>query len=166
MLIAAYLILLAAGSTRGVGFGSPDGYIYDVQGTENAEVFNLKQNWFSIQGRRTAKVSRSSEMAGHFKPCSTKVLHCISGGPLNLIVPKIMVAGSWVHGKTECVTVVVSLNRISGRCISPTVETNYNFDAQRGLISYRRGIPHGNGGYRNDSVSLIRGQRGLFSPNP
>ena len=158
-------MLLAAGSTRGVGFGSPDGYIYDVQDTANSEVFNLKQNWFSIQGRRTAKVPGSSEFAGPIKPCSTKVFHCISGA-LNLMVPKIMVAGSWVHGKTECVTVVVSLNRISGRCISGTVETNYLFDAQRGLISYRRGIPDGNGGYRNDGVSLIRGQRGLFSPNP
>ena len=95
-------MLLAAGSTGGVRFGSPEGYIYDLQGTKNSEVFNLMENWFSIQGRRSASVSGSSAFAGHFKPCSTKVFHCISGS-LNLIVPKTIAAGRWVYGYTECV---------------------------------------------------------------
>ena len=156
-------MLLAAGSTGGVRFGSPEGYIYDLQETKNSEVFNLKENWFSIQGRRSASVSGSSEFAGHFKPCSTKVFHCISG-PLNLIVPKTMAAGRWVYGYTECVTVVVPPNLISGQCKAGNVETSYLFEARRGVISYRRRILGANGSDPDDG--LIRGPRGLFSAQP
>lgn len=140
---------------------SRDGFIYDEQGREGAEVFNTKRLWFSIQNGRMADVRSSSEFAAAFQWCSDQQFYCMTGGPLNVIVPKAFADGTWVHAGIRCSTRRSSSSGLAGDCISPgNVRTRYVFERGRGLISYQRAVDSRRYVSRR---YVLRGSKGLFS---
>lgn len=156
--IALSAALLGAGAVQ----NSDLGYIYDEQGTNTSEVFNLQTRLFSIQPRRSASLTKSSEFSGGFEICSTAQVHCLSG-PLNLVIPKNLVEGRWEHGNTVCLTKSDGAGKIRGACTSNSVEVDYVFEAESGLVSYRLRVKDTGGGYRDQGLRQIRGKKGLFS---
>jgi hypothetical protein len=151
MATMSFALLLVLAVPTGPSTG---GFIYDQQGSDRADVFNLRTLWFSVQGKRWASTKKSSEFAAAFRWCSNETVYCISG-PLNVVVPKVMAEGSWEQSGIRCSIRRVSVRHFTGHCASPGVETSYVFETGRGIISYR--VSPGSREFQ------LRGKRGLFS---